>query len=47
MRAITEEEKKYAQELLQKARVAMKAIKDYDQKTVDLTCGYLWTDAVA
>jgi sulfoacetaldehyde dehydrogenase len=37
-RPITEEEKQYAQELLQKARAAMKAIEDYDQATVDRLC---------
>ena len=37
-RPITEEEKQYAQELLQKAREAMKAIEDYDQATIDRLC---------
>jgi sulfoacetaldehyde dehydrogenase len=37
-RPITEEEKQYAQELLQKARAAMKAIEDYDQATIDRLC---------
>ena len=37
-RPITEEEKQYAQDLLQKARAAMKAIEDYDQATVDRLC---------
>ena len=37
-RPITEEEKRYAQELLQKARAAMKAIEDYDQATIDRLC---------
>ena len=37
-RPITEEEKQYAQDLLLKARVAMKAIEDYDQATVDRLC---------
>jgi sulfoacetaldehyde dehydrogenase len=34
-RSITEEEKSYAQELLQKARAAMKIIDGYDQERVD------------
>src|ERR1051325_5605634 len=37
-RAVTEEEKQYAQELLQRARCAMRAIEAYDQKTVDRLC---------
>ncbi|UCG07214.1 MAG: aldehyde dehydrogenase family protein [Desulfobacterales bacterium] len=37
-RPITEEEKQYSQELLHKARAAMKAIEDYDQATVDRLC---------
>src|SRR5947209_13838150 len=37
-RAITAEEKQYAQELLQRARCAMRAIEHYDQKTVDRLC---------
>ncbi len=37
-RPITQEEKDYAQELLAKARMAMKAIEDYDQNTVDRLC---------
>jgi sulfoacetaldehyde dehydrogenase len=37
-RVVSEEEKQYAQELLQKARVAMKAIEDYDQATIDRLC---------
>ena len=37
-RPITEEEKQYAQELLQKARKAMKAIEDYEQATIDRLC---------
>src|SRR3984957_4416536 len=37
-RAITEEEKSYAQELLERARMAMCAIKDYDQQRVDRLC---------
>ncbi len=38
LRGITEEEKQYAHELLQKARATMKAIEDYDQTTVDRLC---------
>ena len=34
-RPITEEEKQYAQDLLKKARIAQKAIADYDQKSID------------
>ena len=34
-RPITEEEKKYAQELLARARAAQKQIEDYDQATID------------
>ncbi len=37
-RAITEEEKQYAQELLQRARCAMRAIEGYDQRTIDRLC---------
>ena len=37
-RPITDEEKQYAQELLAKARAAMKAIEEYDQGTVDRLC---------
>ena len=37
-RAITEDEKTYAQELLQRARTAMCVIKDYDQQRVDRLC---------
>lgn len=37
-REITEEEKELAQEMLQKARAAMKEIEDYDQATVDRLC---------
>ena len=37
-RPITDEEKQHAQELLAKARAAMKAIEDYDQGTVDRLC---------
>ena len=37
-REITAEEKQLAQDMLQKARAAMKAIEDYDQETVDRIC---------
>ena len=37
-RAITDEEKSYAQELLCKARAAMKAVEHYDQARVDDLC---------
>mgnify|MGYP006282250599 FL=1 len=37
-RPIRQDEKDYAQELLEKARVAQKAIQDYDQATVDRLC---------
>jgi sulfoacetaldehyde dehydrogenase len=37
-RQISEEEKQYARELLQKARAAMKAIEDYDQARIDRLC---------
>ncbi|MGD8523064.1 MAG: aldehyde dehydrogenase family protein [Desulfobacterales bacterium] len=37
-RPITEEEKQYAQDLLQKARATMKTIEGYDQATVDRLC---------
>ena len=37
-RQITEEEKKYAQELLKKARCAMHAIEHYDQAQIDRLC---------
>ena len=37
-RAVTQEEKQYAQELLQRARCAMRAIEHYDQKTIDRLC---------
>jgi sulfoacetaldehyde dehydrogenase len=37
-RPVTPEEKQYAQELLQRARCAMRAIEHYDQKTVDRLC---------
>jgi len=45
-RPITQEEKDYAQELLSKARAAMKAIEGYDQETVDRLCRAVgWTTA--
>jgi len=45
-RSITEEEKSYAQELLQKARAAMKATESYDQERVDdLARGVAWAIA--
>jgi sulfoacetaldehyde dehydrogenase len=37
-RLITEDEKKYAQELLKKARCAMRAIEHYDQAQIDRLC---------
>ena len=37
-RPITDEEKLYAQELLTRARAAMKSVEDYDQGTVDRLC---------
>ena len=37
-RAVTPEEKQYAQDLLQRARCAMRAIEHYDQKTIDRLC---------
>ncbi|HEV2444664.1 MAG TPA: aldehyde dehydrogenase, partial [Candidatus Sulfopaludibacter sp.] len=37
-RGITEEEKQYAQELLERARCAMRAIEAYDQAAVDRLC---------
>jgi sulfoacetaldehyde dehydrogenase len=37
-RPITEEEKNYAQELLKKARCAMRAIEHYDQAQIDRLC---------
>jgi sulfoacetaldehyde dehydrogenase len=37
-RAVTPEEKQYAQELLQRGRCAMRAIEHYDQSTVDRLC---------
>lgn len=37
-RAITTKEQQYAQELLAKARMAMKAIEDYNQEAVDRLC---------
>lgn len=37
-RPITDEEKKYARQLLENARAAMKVIEDYDQATVDRLC---------
>ena len=37
-RPITPEEKEYAQQLLAKARAAMKAIEDYDQARIDRLC---------
>ncbi len=45
-RPITEEEKRHAQELLNRARAAMKAVEDYDQDTVDRLCQALgWATA--
>jgi sulfoacetaldehyde dehydrogenase len=37
-RSITEEEKQYAQELLKRARCAMRAIEHYDQAQIDRLC---------
>src|SRR5438270_2190927 len=37
-RLITDEEKQYARELLQRARCAMRAIERYDQATIDRLC---------
>src|SRR5579872_2348351 len=37
-RVITDEEKQYAQELLKRARCAMRAIEDYDQAKIDRLC---------
>lgn len=37
-RAINEEEKQYAQELLRRARCAMRAIENYDQAKIDRLC---------
>ena len=45
-RPITPEEKAYADELLSKARVAMKEIEDYDQARVDRLCQAIcWSTA--
>ena len=45
-RSITEEEKSYAQELLQRARAAMKTTESYDQERVDdLARGVAWAIA--
>ncbi|UCF31571.1 MAG: aldehyde dehydrogenase family protein [bacterium] len=45
-RPITDEERQYAQELLAKARAAMKAVEDYSQETVDRLCRALgWATA--
>ena len=45
-RPITQEEKDYAQELLSKARAAMKAVENYDQGSVDRLCRALgWATA--
>ena len=45
-RPITREEKDYAQELLSKARAAMKAVENYDQGSVDRLCRALgWATA--
>ncbi|MCJ7499323.1 aldehyde dehydrogenase family protein [bacterium] len=38
VRPITDEEKLYAQELLTRARAAMRSVEDYDQGTVDRLC---------
>src|SRR5881275_177760 len=37
-RAITDDEKQYAQDLLQRARCAMNCIEDYSQQQVDRLC---------
>src|SRR5579872_615971 len=37
-RLITDDEKRYAQELLQRARLAMAAVEDFDQARVDRLC---------
>ena len=37
-RAVTEEEKNYAQQLLKKARCAMRAIEPYTQAQIDRLC---------
>ena len=37
-RVLTEEEKQYAQELVQRARCAMRAVESYDQETIDRLC---------
>jgi sulfoacetaldehyde dehydrogenase len=37
-RAVADEEKQYAQELLQRARCAMRAIESYDQAAIDRLC---------
>src|SRR5262249_12873739 len=37
-RLITDDEKRYAQELLHRARLAMAAVEDYDQARVDRLC---------
>jgi sulfoacetaldehyde dehydrogenase len=37
-RPIAEEEKRYAKELLQRARCAMRAIEHYDQAKIDRLC---------
>ena len=37
-RSITEEERKLADDMLQRARVAMRAVEHYDQETVDKLC---------
>src|SRR5262245_52010136 len=37
-RTITEDEKKHARALLDRARAAMRAIEDYDQERVDRLC---------
>src|SRR5579862_6718468 len=37
-RPVTDEEKQYAQELLQRARCAMRAIESYDQAAIDRLC---------
>jgi sulfoacetaldehyde dehydrogenase len=45
-RPVTQDEKQYAQELLTKARTAMKAVEGYDQETVDRLCRALgWATA--
>jgi len=37
-RAVTDDEKQYARDLLQRARCAMRAIENYDQQTIDRLC---------